>query len=155
MTRTDATAVRLTAAVMLLACAAASGCAGNGIHDPIASGPGCFTDPNFAYDPTLTCIQKMVFTPSCALIGCHGSTAQAGLRLTSGSTFSKTVGVLSTTDPNFFRVLADDPDNSYLYMKITGDPRIGGSRMPKGFPPLGVSHIAVIREWILRGAMDD
>jgi len=65
------------------------------------------------------------------------------------------VGVQSVQDPNFDRVTPGNPDDSYLIMKLEGDPRITLDQMPKNGPPLSQAEIDVIREWIQRGAFDD
>src|SRR5262245_23526544 len=141
--------------LVVLASLATVGCAGDGIVDSTPTALSCNDDPNFPFDPELSCIQEMVLTPRCAVTGCHVGSGQAGLTMVEGLTYSEWVGVASTTDPNFMRVSPGVPDDSYVVMKLEGDPRIGGARMPFGGPPLNPKKIAVIREWILRGAMDD
>jgi hypothetical protein len=48
-----------------------------------------------------------------------------------------------------------DPVDSYLYMKLLGDPRIAGDRMPLLGPPLEASDLERIRTWIEAGAPDN
>lgn len=85
--------------------------------------------------------------------GCHGSdNPQAGLRLSSGASFTNLVAVRSTEVPTMFRVNPGKPEESYLLQKIEqANPRVGG-QMPLGGPPLAVEHIDLIRQWILAGA---
>ena len=52
------------------------------------------------------------------------------------------------------RVAPGDPTNSYLYRKITGV-GITGDRMPQGGPYLSDAQIALVRDWIRRGAPND
>ena len=112
--------------------------------DPLDSG---------ALEPTLASIQENIFDVSCALPGCHaGSNPQMGLDLTAGQSQANLVGVGSEEVPAFERVDPGNPDESYLIMKIEGDSRIVGARMPLGRAPLPGEQIAVIREWILDGA---
>jgi hypothetical protein len=112
--------------------------------DPLDSG---------ALEPTLASIQENIFDVSCALPGCHaGSNPQMGLDLTAGQSQANLVGVGSEEVPAFERVDPGNPDDSYLIMKIEGDSRIVGARMPLGRAPLPGEQIAVIREWILDGA---
>lgn len=104
-------------------------------------------------EPTLASIQENIFDVSCALSGCHvGANPPMGLDLSAGQSQSSLVGVGSEEVPAFERVDPGNPDDSYLVMKIEGDPRIEGGRMPLGRTPLSGEQIAVIREWILDGA---
>jgi len=104
-------------------------------------------------EPTLASIQANIFDVSCALSGCHtGSNPPMGLDLSAGQSQNDLVGVGSEEVPAFERVDPGNPDESYLIMKIEGDSRIVGARMPLGRAPLPGEQIAVIREWILDGA---
>ena len=40
------------------------------------------------------------------------------------------------------------PDRSYLMMKVMGDERIKGARMPKGAEPLTAEQLKVLNDWI-------
>ncbi len=103
--------------------------------------------------PTLASIQANIFSPSCALSGCHtGSAPQMGMNLSSGQAYANIVNVASAENASFFRVKPGDSTNSYLYMKITGDARITGVQMPKTGGPLSADKIAAIRDWIDAGA---
>lgn len=107
---------------------------------------------------TLAEIQAAIFTPTCAVSGCHtGSTPQRGLNLSNGLSFSNLVGVVAdeSDQPATFRVLAGNPDDSYIVRKIEGDSTILGSRMPAGgAAALTVSQINMIRSWISTGAAE-
>lgn len=104
---------------------------------------------------TLSRIQSEIFSARCAQ--CHtGAGAPRGLRLDSlSNSFSLLVGVASDEVPSLLRVRPDDPDNSYLVRKIEGGPDIVGQQMPLGGPPLSAEQIALVREWISAGAVDD
>jgi hypothetical protein len=103
--------------------------------------------------PTLSSIQFQVFTPKCAQSGCHAGTApQEGLNLSAGQAHSHLVGVPSTQQPTFQRVNPGNATDSYLYMKITADPRTTGARMPEGGAALSAAEITAIRDWINDGA---
>lgn len=108
---------------------------------------------------TLSTIQSEIFTPNCALSGCHASTsASGGLSLADGESFSNLVGEDSTEATSLKRVLASDPDNSYLINKLEGTQAdVGGSgaNMPKNAAALSAEDIAQIREWITNGAAND
>ena len=95
-------------------------------------------------EPSIVSIQNLVFTPKCALSGCHtGPNPQNGLDLTMGGATDNLVNVPATWDANFLRVEAGNPDDSYLYMKLIGDPRIQGEPMPKCQPQPGCAWIAL------------
>ncbi len=111
---------------------------------------------------TLSFIQDTVFTPSCALSGCHGSPNPAqGMNLTAGLTFSNIVDVPSTQQPSLRRVNPGNPDASYLIRKLEGEPSISGVRMPKvglsGCTTSCLSQQTIdnIRQWISDGALND
>ena len=102
--------------------------------------------------PTLDQIQTIVFTPTCATVGCHtGAGASAGLNLSDADTsFLELVGVPSSQNAAISRVAPTDPDNSYLIQKLEGN---AGSQMPLGRPALDPAVIAEIRQWITDGAL--
>jgi len=130
----------LAAAVLALATA---GCGG---------GSDSFLVPPAAV--TLQDVQAQVFTPRCAVTGCHiGPSAPFNLDLGSvSSSAANLVGVPSAEIPSILRVAAHDPAGSYLYMKITGDPGIQGDQMPRIGGPLGDGDIQLIASWIDGGA---
>ena len=143
--------VRITGLLLAVSLAA---CAGERIRDPTAPAPLCTDVAPFR--SSLTCIQQLVFTPSCATSGCHlNPGAQQGMDLSEGMAFTNIVGVPSAEDPNRDRVHPGDPDGSYLILKLEGSPLIVGDWMPLGGPYLSQAEIDVIRQWILDGAADD
>jgi hypothetical protein len=104
---------------------------------------------------TFTRVQNEVFTPTCAVIGCHHPVGQQSqLVLTAGVAYANVVGVSSVETPSLKRVAAGDPANSYLYRKITGA-GITGDRMPQALPPLPDDKLKLVRDWIRRGAPND
>lgn len=108
-------------------------------------------------DPTATFtrVQNEIFTPSCATIACHDPLGQQSqMVLTAGRAYASTVGVSSVEMPQLRRVAPNDPASSYLYRKITGA-GITGDRMPLNQPPLSDAQIALVRDWIRRGAPND
>lgn len=105
---------------------------------------------------TLDELQASVFTPSCAVSGCHtgptGGGLPAGLNLGSAdASFANLVGVASLQQPALSRVAAGDPANSYLVQKVEGT-AASGSRMPLGGGALDQALIDDLREWISNGA---
>lgn len=74
--------------------------------------------------------------------------------LTAGTAYASIVNATSVEMPSLKRVAPGDPANSYLYRKITGS-GITGDRMPQSLPPLTDAQIALVRDWIRRGAPND
>lgn len=127
----------------------AVGCGGGGDD---GSG-GIQSTPN---PVTLQQVQSAVFTQSCALSDCHrGASAPFGLDFTAGETLGNVVGVASAERPDFDRVEPRNPTDSYVYMKVTGDLRIGGDPMPPQnlAPPLNAQQLELLRQWIEQGAL--
>jgi hypothetical protein len=137
---------RLAPVLGLVLCLAS--CAGDGVVSMVGGPP-----PNDA--PTLSELQSSLFTPRCAVPGCHGAPApEQGLNLSAGNTFAYTVGVDATELSAFKRVAPGNAADSYLYMKLAGDPRIVGDRMPFG-GVLTAEEIEGVRAWIDAGALDN
>jgi hypothetical protein len=108
-------------------------------------------------DPTATFtrVQNEIFTPTCAQLGCHDLLGQQSqMVLTAGRAYANIVNVPSVEMPQLSRVAPNDPAGSYLYRKITGS-NITGERMPAQQPPLTDAQIALVRNWIRRGAPND
>lgn len=126
-----------------------AGCAGDGVIDPGGIGPP-------PAGTTLTEVQAQVFDQSCAFDFCHGgATPQQGMNLENGLAFGSIVGIPSQELPQFLRIEPGNAADSYLVMKITGDPRIAGERMPFGGPFLSTDQILMVVDWVERGAPDD
>ena len=110
------------------------------------------TGPNNA-TPTLSTfssIQDNVFTPSCAVSGCHNGTQPP--RLSRGFAFNSIVNVRSTTNLDYIE--PGNANSSYLYRKITGS-GISGARMPYNRSPLSAAIIDSIEVWIENGALNN
>jgi hypothetical protein len=139
--------VRSAIAVLTLTLAACGAGSGEGLDQngrPIGS-----TLPPGA---TFASIQANVFTPVCAVPGCHGgASAQQGLRLDAGFSYGNLVNVASPRDATLIRVIPGDPDNSFIIQKLEGTQALG-ARMPDGGPYLQQSQIDLIRQWIAAGA---
>jgi hypothetical protein len=148
------------ALVVLAGCGAGNGEGLDQNGQPIGSagGGGGNLPPTPGLAPTFASIQANVFTPICAVPGCHGgAAAQQGLRLDAGFAYGNLVNVDSPRDPNpamptLVRVIPGDPDNSFIIHKLEGTQTLG-DRMPDGGPYLQQSTIDVIRTWIANGAL--
>jgi hypothetical protein len=134
---------------LIAGCAAAAGC---GDEKPLMTAPGGPVSEN----ATFTRVQNEVFTPSCALSGCHlgpASQAQEGLVL-SGDAYPNIVMVRANQNASIFRVTPGDPANSYLWRKITQGQPIVGDRMPQTGSITDAQH-QLVADWIARGAPRD
>ena len=105
---------------------------------------------------TLRSIQDTVFTPTCAISGCHegpvGQGLPAGQDLSSlASSYASLVGIASVQVPSLLRVNPGDANSSYLVQKLEGT-AASGSQMPFGGNPLSQTTIDLIRDWINAGA---
>lgn len=106
--------------------------------------------------PSLASIQANIFTPTCAVSGCHsgppGPNLPEGMDLSSANaSFSSLINIASFQVPTILRVAVGDADASYLIHKLEGTAAVG-SRMPQGGPFLDQATIDVIRLWIDSGA---
>lgn len=142
----------LTLALLL----AVSGCGAGSGDDDDEGGDG-----GGGLQPTLQSIQVNIFTPACALSGCHvGATAPFTLQLDTLANSRMNLvgddgmGVPSGQIPASLRVNPGFPDDSYIVQKIEGSAGIAGQQMPLNNPPLAAAQIALIREWIFNGAVD-
>jgi hypothetical protein len=114
-------------------------------------------------EPTLSSIQREIFNNSdsrgrAACIQCHsdaGRVPDGGLSLLEGQSYGNLVGRASSGKAGAVRVIAGDPNGSYLIQKLEGASGIVGIRMPNGGPYLTQGQVDVIREWIRLGARND
>ena len=122
---------------------AAAGCS-SGSDGGVVSGPGTVT---------LNEVQFQVFSPSCAVSGCHlDPGAQMGLDLSAGSAAGNLIGVDSVEVGTLLRVDPGNAADSYLYMKLIGDERIEGDPMPAEAGPLSAGELNLVEAWINQGA---
>lgn len=95
-----------------------------------------------------------IFTTNCALAACHttpGPTGNPSMDLSAGKAYSNILNVKSADCKPAVRVIAFDPDDSYLIRKLENR-SICGVQMPDGATPLTASQITTIRTWIAQGA---
>ena len=142
-----------SAIVVVAALTSLAGCgggSGEGLDEngrPLASGGG-----PVVLQPTLASIQANVFSPSCAIPGCHGGgSVQQGLRLDPGFSATNLINVVSPRDANLIRVVPGNPNASFIIQKLEGRQTLG-DRMPQFGPYLPQPTIDVIRQWIQLGA---
>ena len=93
-------------------------------------------------------IQNKIFAKSCALDGCH--TTGGVSPVLEGNTYQNIVDVPSSAGMDYIQ--PNQPNESYLLLKILGDAGIEGARMPLNRSPLSEAEIEAIIEWIKLGA---
>jgi hypothetical protein len=100
---------------------------------------------------------RPIFDARCA--SCHNDSGVADLDLSSADSVAATaLGVPSTGWPDWKRITASRPGESYLIYKIIGDERISGAPMPRSWddddpaPPLHAEDQEAIVDWIASGA---
>jgi hypothetical protein len=94
-------------------------------------------------------IQAEVFSPTCALSGCHNGSQSPNL--SAGQAYNNLVNKASIQNPAMMRVKPGESVNSYLMKKIIGE---GTSRMPPG-GQLSQVNIDSIALWINNGALNN
>ena len=141
--------MRLLLTVALLSLVAAVAACGS--DSP--TGPTVPIAPPAGLQPTLSSIQREIFNPSC--VEHHGDHAIEGdLDLRDGQSYTQLVNhpafqvTLDRVEPN-------DPEASYLILKLEGRSGIVGDRMPPSAPFLSSAQINVIRQWINAGAQNN
>jgi hypothetical protein len=117
--------------------------------------------PTPGLEPTFASIQRDIFesTDSSgrqACTACHTSTGRnpaGGLNLNHDTAYEQLVNAPVRGKAGAVRVVAGDPDNSYLIHKLEGSADIAGRRMPLNGPPfLTDGQVLIIRRWITIGA---
>jgi hypothetical protein len=106
---------------------------------------------------------RPILDAACA--SCHGgSTPMAGLLLggniSSAMIVKQLVGVAAMQGGQFMRVVAGDPQRSWLYLKVSDMAKSAGCTgrcNTQGMPPTGrvelsSAQLAAIRDWIMAGA---
>ena len=104
-------------------------------------------------DASLALRTRALFQQTCAggpESGCHSEHA-ANLTLTLDPDGGDVIDVLSSEAPTMVRVSPFDAGGSYLFWKVTNDPRIDGGAMPLNLPP-DPRVPALIGSWIDAGA---
>ncbi len=92
-----------------------------------------------------------IFKQSCSTVGCHqGRFPPMSLNLEKDKYKDSLINVSSQELPHLKLVNLEDPEKSYLLMKIRGNKAISGKPMPLNKPPLQEKEIQAIGTWILR-----
>ena len=106
--------------------------------------------------PTFTNVQA-IFTAACS---CHLAAPGAGngmLGLAMADAYANIINKKSVGLPAMNLITPNDPSNSYLYLKLTGEFVAAGGKgdkMPLG-PALTADQVLLVEEWINAGAPND
>ena len=106
--------------------------------------------PPAGLQATLSSIQANIFTPKCALAGCHVAGGGAPMSLAAGSSFASLVNQNSAY--GLLRVAPGNAGQSALYLKVIGNTL--GTRMPPG-GTLSQAETDSIAAWINAGAQNN
>jgi hypothetical protein len=117
--------------------------------------------------PTVTgsfdLLQQKILTPSCAVVGCHNSTAdrtyaQHKLILTGADVhtqlFNGSVANVQAIAAGLKQIVPSDTAKSFFFQKLIFNQSRHkyGSAMPLGADLLSAKQIEFVRQWILKGA---
>jgi hypothetical protein len=151
MRRYILTTCAMTAALLLAACGGDGGSSSpTGPTDSPNDGSTRVIkeNPSFAED-----VQDIFERNGCTASGCHGTFAASELSLAAGSAYGEIVNVPAVSE-DFLLVEPNDPQNSYIVIKVEGRHTVG-SRMPLSGVPLDAIDIANLRNWIVQGAQNN
>ena len=140
----------ISSALTAVAVFLAAGCSGNG------EGLNSYGQPlgkaHAALLPDFTSLKASLLDPQCA--ACHsGPSSAANLDLAAPDVYTRLTGPqnASLQQPGMRQIAPGNPDSSYFYLKMIGK-NIIEARMPKDRAPLEAGELAVVREWIEKGA---
>jgi hypothetical protein len=148
-----------------VACAGAgSACSGGSGEASAEASTGGDTDAagdepaTHTYAPTFTALYGEVFTPTCALLFCHGGSDDFLSMATKDTAYAAMVGVVSHGPKcgatGLTIVEPGNPQASLLYLKVTSPPC--GNMMPAMYGlSLDSREIDQIKQWITLGAQKD
>jgi hypothetical protein len=112
-------------------------------------------------DATLSGLAASIFLPSCTFSSCHGGELSAADLNLQGATLWQDILEHEVSRPGAPPlVVPGDPDGSYLYQLLSQcDPVAGAAdvpHMPLNAPELlPAEQVALVRDWIAAGALDD
>ncbi len=100
---------------------------------------------------SLTSHEKVtqIFSQNCSISGCHkGAYPAMNLDLDKNKFLNSLLNVQSQEIRELKLVDIENPEKSYLLMKIKGEETIVGRQMPINAPPLNEEDIQTIEDWI-------
>ncbi len=156
--RNELGAVMVNAPVAWNASSAAVSIGPNGLLRAIAGGPATVTATNGGVQSAPVTVNVTAISFATAVqpifdsfcVRCHGFNGNLTL---SDNAYDRIVNEISGQNPSLFLVKPGDPDNSYIYLKMSGCSARGcaGDRMPPG-STVGPAALQTMRDWILGGA---
>lgn len=124
---------------------------------------GCQGEVNIPDPPTGRMVSfandiQPIFSAQCA--GCHRANSPTGITgvrmvLTEGDAYDSIVNQPSAQDASWTLVTPGDSDSSLLYLKVSSNSPPVGATMPLLGSRLSSSDLALIRDWIEDGALDN
>ena len=146
----------LVAVAAVIAVAAYFGTKGDGGEEESAQSPATAAE-DFGLPIEYAQIQAIFDEYGC--ISCHPG-VNPSLDLTAAKSYDQLVGVRALEDPTLYRVVAGDPERSFLYLKVGGAAPVAdipaiGTRMPPRAPPIDQADMDLIHNWILQGAKNE
>jgi hypothetical protein len=108
-----------------------------------------------AENPSFNTDIQPILSTNCAVSNCHNSFAAAGLNLSENVARGGLVNQSSKQVADKKLVLPENPDDSYLVIKLENRQTNGTSRMPLGVAALSDEKIQLIKNWITKGAKDN
>jgi formylglycine-generating enzyme required for sulfatase activity len=93
-----------------------------------------------------------IFDGHCTV--CHSGSHSTGLDLQPGISYGRLVSMASSQETSWLRVEPSSLDNSLLFQKINCDFPPVGDRMPANAVALTATTQALIRDWIVQGALN-
>lgn len=152
--------IALAAAVVMLACSL--NCQTQvtppddttNIPDDTTNPPGRVENETISFSGRI----QPIFTPTCTVCHSPGGVADLSgiaLQLTEDVAYDLLVNQASVQDESFTLVVPGDSASSLLFLKINSNSPPIGDRMPLFSSVLSADEIALIRDWIDQGAMDN
>lgn len=93
---------------------------------------------------------------SCHVAGGFSSTfGGLSMRLNAADSHGDTVDRASSQRPDLLLIKPGDSAASYLFQKVSSDSPSGGETMPLFGPRLTSSELAILRDWIDQGAINN
>jgi hypothetical protein len=134
---------------------------GGGDGGPVGGDGGDTDTTDSMPTPTLQSLEDNIFGPICGTCHKAGTPPQGlilGPDLDVATLRANIVDVASHEAPTLKRIAPNDPNNSYLLLKVKGlqggatCPTSCGVQMPKDMTPLTADQIAQIQAWVNAGA---
>jgi len=92
---------------------------------------------------------------SCHSDGSFASIVGVDMRLTEGQAHGSIVDQPSSQNSSFTLIAPGDSDSSLLFLKVSSNDPPVGSTMPLIGQPLSSGDLALLRDWIDQGALDN